>query len=391
MAELRTDGRGRILVIIALGWFLSIGVRMIYPALLPYLRATYGLDLTTAGLLLTVLGTTFGIGQLPSGVLADRFGEGNVLVAGALVSAGTLVLVVTAGSTVILFAATALLGFGTALYGVPRISILADLFPDQVGTATGLTMAAGDAGNSMLPPLSVVIAATFAWQLGFGFIVPLFLLVAVGLWMIVPARTSGSTSAVDTISPGSVRYVFSELRQPSIVTGTSILVCGTCIWYAFTGFYPTYLIEVKGLSATVAGGLFGLFFVLGIGVKLLSGVAYDRIGIRRSLVVAMGIAGTALVLLPLVEGFWPLVAVTALVSTLLGYSTITTSFLSIALPDDMRGTGLGFVRTGYITISATSPLFFGAVADRGFFDEAFLGLAALAGGVVLLSIRIPDE
>jgi len=69
-----TDGRGDILVAVAAGWFLSIGVRLAYPVLLPYLRESYGLDLTTAGLLLTALWLCYALGQLPGGLLADRFG-----------------------------------------------------------------------------------------------------------------------------------------------------------------------------------------------------------------------------------------------------------------------------------------------------------------------------
>lgn len=81
------DDRGKILIIVARGWFLSLGVRMMYPVLLPYIRVTYGLSLTAAGLLLSVLWFSYAIGQLPGSVLADRVGEGtNEIVDGGLVT-----------------------------------------------------------------------------------------------------------------------------------------------------------------------------------------------------------------------------------------------------------------------------------------------------------------
>lgn len=49
------DSRSPVLGAIAAGWFLSLGVRMVYPVLLPHIRTAYGLDLVMAGLLLTVL------------------------------------------------------------------------------------------------------------------------------------------------------------------------------------------------------------------------------------------------------------------------------------------------------------------------------------------------
>lgn len=45
-----------------------MGVRMIYPVLLPRIRTAYDLDLTTAGFLLTVLFLAYALGQLPGGV-----------------------------------------------------------------------------------------------------------------------------------------------------------------------------------------------------------------------------------------------------------------------------------------------------------------------------------
>jgi hypothetical protein len=62
------------LLAVAAGWFLSLGVRMVYPALLPYLRTAYGLDLGTTGLLLTVLWSAHALGQLLGSLPTDEFG-----------------------------------------------------------------------------------------------------------------------------------------------------------------------------------------------------------------------------------------------------------------------------------------------------------------------------
>lgn len=381
--DLWDGGRGKMLIAIAIGWFLSISVRMVYPALLPHLRETYDLNLTTAGLLLTVLWFAYGLGQLPGGILADRIGEGTVLVASTLLSAGTLTLVITAGSSPILFAATALFGLGTALYGVTRFTILSNLYPDNVGAATGVTMAAGDIGNAMMPPLASLIAITVAWQYGLGFAIPFFVLVAIGLWKTVPSQTSGTTSAVDSLSIESLQNIAQRLWQPLIIHGMIILILGNCVMQAFISFYPTYLIEVKGLTAPLATGIFGFFFALGAIIKPLSGGVYDRIGIRQSLLFIMVVSSISYTLLPIVDGFWILTIVTIPVSTLLGYETIVIASLTKSLASDMQGTGLGILRTVYIMIGALSPVAFGGIAERGFFDEGFFILA-----ILLLSLSV---
>ncbi len=379
-----------ILVAISAGWFLSLGVRLVYPVLLPYIRESYNLDLAVAGLLLSALWFAYALGQLPGGYLADRLGEGRVLVVSSIVAAGTLVLVALGGSVSSLFVGTVLLGLGTALFGVARFTIIADLFADRVGTATGITLAAGDAGNAVLPPLAGFLAAAIAWQAGFGVLVPLFLLAAISLWMVVPATTSSAADGIDELSLDSARRVLAGLRSPEIVRGTAVLFLGNWIWQAFTGFYPTYLVEMKGLSPTRAGLLFGGFFALGIVVKPLAGDGYDRIGIRRSLLAVAIAMAVSLVLLPFAEGLGPIIAVTALASGLLGYGTLALTYVTTALPSAVRSTGLGAIRTTYSTVGAASPLVFGALADRGYFDEAFFLLAGLAVVMAALALLIPE-
>lgn len=159
----------------------------------------------------------------------------------------------------------------------------------------------------------------------------------------------------------------------------------------FSAFYPIYLIEVKGLSSTMASGLFGLFFAIRVVAKPVAGLAYDWIGIRRSLPVVLSGAIIGLGLLPVVDGLLPLALVTVLISTMLGSGAITQSYLSDTVPDDIQGTGLGMVRSGASMMGAMGPVFFGAVADRGYFNEGYIALAFFVGIITVLVLRLPEE
>ncbi|MFC7225469.1 MFS transporter [Halalkalicoccus sp. GCM10025322] len=372
-----------------MGWFLSLGVRMVYPALLPRIRMTYGMTLTTAGALLTALWLAYAFGQLPAGMLADRVGEGRVMMVSTLVSAGTITLVVTAQSTALLFVATALFGLTTALYGVARFTSLSNLYPENDGAAIGLTMGAGDMGNALLPPIAGFITAMLAWQFGFGMMIPMFLLAGIGIWIYVPMQMSGP--AREFLSVAKIRYVLSSIGQPDILVIATIQVLIYCVWQALTGFYPTYLIEVKGFEATTAGILFGFFFALGMVIKPLSGASYDRFDARAPLRVLLVALLVALVILPFTTELWMVIAVTVPLSGVLGYSAITLPYMTGGIPEDIQNTGLGTLRTSYMAIGALSPTLVGSLADHDYFDEAFFLMAGLVVVALAVSLKVPEK
>ncbi len=387
-SALWSDGRGVILLVIAGGWGLSVGGRMIYSVLLPEIRQSYNIDLATAGVLLSVLFLSYALGQLPGGLLADRIGEKSTLVLSMLLSAFAVALLLLANSVAFLFGATAVFGVGIGLYTVARFTALSTIYSDLFGTAVGLTNAASELGQALLPPLAAAIAVIAGWQIGFGFTLPIFVLLAIALWFLVPSQSSDSSQAVDSLSFETGQYIYNGLRRPQIVSGTAVFVLGVGIWQAFTGFYPTYLVEVKGLSTTAAGILFGLFFAFSAIMHPLSGIVYDRWGVRHTIALA-SISVAGFFALPLVEGMGLLLVTTIILSTLLVFATALEAYLVGSLPEDMEGTGFGILRTFVFTVGAGSPILFGWVADQGYFDEVFIILGALLVLMIVIGFQLP--
>ncbi|MGB9985530.1 MFS transporter [Salarchaeum japonicum] len=387
-AGLWNEGTGVSLAAVATGWGLLNGVRMVYPVVIPYLRSDYGLSLTLSGFLVTVLWFFAAIGQLPGGMLADRYDERALMAVSLAAVAGALALVATSTSTLVLFAATAVWGAGHSLYPIARITILSKLYTSRLGSALGVTMATGDIGQTILPPVAVALATAVAWQAGLGFVAPLLVAAAIAIYVLTPRQTpaGGSTQSLrDTLD------IVSELRTPALGFMTVILFLYMLIWQSFTAFYPTYLTTVKHLSSQQASVLFGFFFAVGVVVKPLAGAAYDRVGIRRSLVAILLPAAAGFLLLPLLDSAWLLVGVTALVSTMLGTGAVTQSFLADAFSDEMQGTGLGVIRTLTASLAAAGPVVFGIVGDHGYFDEGYIALAVVMVVVILLTYRMPDS
>jgi MFS family permease len=391
LAELWHDGKGWVLLVVSVGWFFSIGTRFAYPTLLPFFREAFGISLSVAGLLVSVLWMAYAIGQFPGGILGDRFGEGNVLVASTVLSVIGITAVALSSTVYVLFAGTVAFGLATALYGPTRFTIFTDIYSERSGTAIGVTMAAGSVGNTVLPVLAGVIASYASWRLGFGALVPVFVVIAVALWIAVPGRTSPPMNDGGSFSLGTIRRIVAATRRRGLPVVLSVQVFAGFVNQGFLGLYPTYLVEVKGFSPSVAATLFGLYFAIGVVVQPTAGASRDQFGTKTTLVVLLGMYSAGLLLLPFVHGVVALGLLTVLLTARSGVGVINNTFISASLPEEIKGSGLGLLRTVWILAGATSPFVVGFLGDAGYFEEAFLLLALLAGIATALALFVPDR
>lgn len=385
-AELWRDGRGWILLSISAGWFLSIGVRLVYPALAPFFRDDLGIGLGTTGLLFMLLWVAYAVGHIPGGILGDRVGEGRILVISTVLAGLTVLGVALSVNVWMLFIATITFGFATALFGPTRFTVFTDIYDERAGSAIGITMAAGSAGNAILPIVSTIIAAAIAWRYSFGALVAPFFVVAVALWLSVPPRTSETVSAVEELSWQTLKRIKTGISSGTIPTVVAIQVSFSFMFQGFSGFYPLYLNEVKGFSPELASTLFGLFFAASFIVQPIAGSSRDRYGTRLSLIGILGVSVTALWILPFVSGLVSIVFITIVLSVLNGCAVVTQTHIAESLPDDMKGTGLGTLKAGWMTLGATSAAIIGILGDFGHLDGGFLVLAAVGTVGLLLTV-----
>ena len=367
-----------------------MGVRYVYPSLLPFFRRAFDLDLTTSGLLLSALWGAYALGQFPGGVLGDRLGQRAILVISTGTSAVAILVAASAPSIGVLVAGTMAFGVATALYATTRFTIFTDIYDDRAGTAVGLTMAGGSVGNTVLPPLTAAVATAATWRLGLGLLVPVFVLVTAALWVVVPAQT-GTRVEGSAVSLALFGRVFRSIRGdriPLVVTVHLLLAFASL---GFLGFYPTYLVEVKGLSPQVAALVFGLYFAVGVVVQPVVGAASDALGPRVTLTTIAGLFFLGLLAVPAGESVLFFVLVTVLLSNRNGVGVVTNTFIAETLPADVKGTGLGLLRSTWILVGATSPLFVGYLGDFGRLDQAFLVLAGFAGVATVFAAFVPSE
>jgi len=388
-AILWRGGRGWILLSISAGWFLSIGVRLVYPALAPFIQEDFGIGFGTTGLLLTLLWGAYALGHIPGGILGDRLGEGHLLVSSTVIAGITILGVALSINVLMLFLATIAFGFATALFGPMRFTVFTDIYEERAGSAIGVTMAAGSAGNALLPIAATAIASAIAWRYSFAIFVIPFILVALALCLFVPARTSNATRAVDEFTWGTIKRIQAGISSGTIPAVVAVQASFSFVFQGFTGFYPLYLVEAKELSPSIASTLFGLFFAASFIIQPLAGISMDRFGTRPSLIATLGVSVAALWVLPFIQGQIPIITLTIVLSILNGCAVITQTHIADALPAEMKGTGLGTLKAGWMTLGTTSPVIIGVLGDFGHLNYGFLVLAGIGTvGVLIATFKL---
>ncbi|WP_426963157.1 MFS transporter [Haloparvum alkalitolerans] len=388
LQTLRNSGNVALLLTVSVGWLLSLGIRIVYPVLLPDIMTEFGMRFTGGGALLSALWISYALMQFPAGILADRFGEQSVLLASLGLGGAAAVLIVAAPAFALFAVATVLLGVGTGLFGPSRVTVLSDVFPDQRNTAISFSQAAGNAGNALLPIAAGMIAVAFGWRYGFGYLLPGFLLTFVGVALFVPSRTSAAPTSE---SGGAyLRTLRRVVGEPPVLYATAILFCLLFYYQGITGFLPTYLLETKGLSQSAVSVVYGGFFAAAIGLQFLAGAAADRYGERRAVAgfVAAGFVGAAA--LPFAEGAVPVVGAVLLSASILGAIPPANTNIVLQLPDSMQGSGYGLLRSVYIGLGATAPPIIGRLGDAGALDAGVLLAAVVALGAVVGCYGQPD-
>lgn len=388
VGALRGDGRGWVLLTVAVGWLFTLGLRFLVPTLLPQVKSTFHLDNAAAGLAVTIIWGCYALMQFPAGLLTDRIGERTVLAASLAGSAASLALLAAAPLFVVFLLGAAAFGVGSGLYGPARGMSLSKAFPANDGAAFGITLAAGSLGSAVIPLVGGTAVGILGWRLLVGGTVPAFLVVAVLAWVTLPdpidsaPRTDGGSAGA---SP-SLRAVFRSL--PRALGDRNVLLASvafTFYLFAFQGltaFLPTYLVTHEGIGQSLAGLIFSLLFVGGTICQVAVGTASDRYGARPVLVGVAVVAVVTLLAVPAVDGRLAWGVLVFLLGTRLALAPVTNSYIVARLPTDVQGAAWGFLRTCLFLVGSTGSVFVGAMADAGRFDAAFLAL----GGVTAVAV-----
>src|SRR5258707_4402812 len=226
---------------------------------------TWGRDVF--GLALALQNLLWGLGQPIAGAIADRFGLLRVMVVGALLYAGGLLMMRYAATPGLLdLGAGVMIGFGLSGCSFNLVlSAFSKLLPlEKRGLALGAGTAAGSFGQFLFAPFGVAMIDNSGWQAAltvFAFL--MLLIIPLSLALSTPPATSSNVPVADQQSfKTALAEAFGHRSYVLLVLG--FFTCGFQLAF-ITVHLPAFLSD-RGVSAQTGGlvvAAIGLFNIVG--------------------------------------------------------------------------------------------------------------------------------
>ena len=339
--------------------------------LYPLLQAQFGLSYAAIGALKTVYSGAMATGQIPSGMLAERFGGVRVLALGTALIAVGYGFAGLSGSLYGVIAGLLLAGLGGSTQHPIASSLVAAMYHGQQSrTALGTYNFTGDVGKVLLPALFAVVAASLGWQQA---MIVMAALAVLGAGIIIaslkPIVLHGKAEPSKVIAGQNRPWAYWLLF--------SIHIADDLVRTGFLIFLP-FLLRDKGADLPTIGLGLSLLFAGGAAGKLVMGWVGLRLGVVPS-VVLTEVATTLLVLalLPLSLDF-ALVLLPAVGLMLNGTSSVLYGTVPEFVSPEKRTRAFAIFYTGGSVAGATGPLLFGLLGDVVGLATALVAVACVA-------------
>ncbi len=351
--------------------------------LLPFIRDSFGLSYTQAGVVVSAFALAYGIGQPPAGWLADRIGPKILLTVG--VSGAALAGVLLGLAPAYGFAVAALILMGIAGGGYhPAASpvIWTAMPPEQRGRALGFHLGGGSFSHFLAPLVGVFLAGLWGWRgaflavslpvLAFGLL--LYSLLGRSAVRSHPAKPAEQTGEVAT-APAPVLQIVAMLILSTTISATVTSVLA---------FVPLFIVDTHGASEQLAAAYLSLVYLTGFVAGPLAGHLSDRFGPLRLIVVVGVLLPPALLLLVAAPFGLPLAATLLAIGFLMFFRSPTSeSFLVSSIPARRRSTVLGFYFFAGMEAGGVLTPLVGRLIDARGFAGSFVTVAAIAGVITL--------
>ena len=186
---------GLVILPFAAAYFLSLFFRSINAIIAPDLVAEFDVSAADLGLVTAAYFLSFGLFQLPLGMLLDQFGPRRVQAALVVVAAGGIALFSAARSIEMLVVARAIIGLGFAGGLMAAFKAMVVWLPkEKLPLANGCFLAIGGLGALAATAPAEAAAAAIGWRLLFVVMALLALAVAAGIFFVVPEQRHASSS-----------------------------------------------------------------------------------------------------------------------------------------------------------------------------------------------------
>ncbi len=378
--------QGAILGACTLAFFATMAARLAISPVVPSIGDTFAVSNGAIGLALTGMWMAYAAAQFPSGLLADRYGERSVILVAVAGTAATSGLLAVTPTYAIFLVGTVALGGVAGLHYSVATSLLTRTLPNT-GSAIGLHTAGAPVAGVLIPMAAGSVGVWLGWRWAVALGVAVALPAAV-LFAAVVRPTEPVRPEVSVWSRLRVRPLLELLARPPIALTAGLSVCGAFVWQATASFLPAFLIEYHGVAEPLAGALFSAYFAVQGLVQPVLGTLSDRIGRYPAAALAVGTGVVGYAMLVVGPGLWMVGGAIVCAGAAMSWGAALLPKFMDHLGDDERSAGFGLIRTAYMVLGASGSVVTGAAADVFGWGAAFLGLAALLGGMLLVLLCV---
>jgi MFS transporter, FSR family, fosmidomycin resistance protein len=352
--------------------------------LLPLLAQTFGLSLSQVGMIRSAHRVAMAAFQIPAGLIAERFGERNLLALGTLTAGLAFIGLGYAPGFWAILVALFFAGVGSAVQHPLSSTIISHTYPGEGRRAAlGTYNFFGDVGKFAFGGIvSLLLVAGVSWQvpvLAFGIA---GLVTAIAIFMTVTDRQAAKTTPEAALP--TKKAAGWGIRNPQGFTALCLIeILDSSTRTGFLTFIAFVLIG-RGLPEGWAVLSVPLILVGGMAGKLACGFLAERLGIVRMIIiteVATGVGILATLALPSFASFLllPLIGVVLNGTSSVLYATIGDFVDQDRLP---RAFGLFYTLGSLCGIAA--PLGYGFIGDLYGVETAM----AIIGVAILVTVPL---
>jgi MFS family permease len=356
--------------------------------LLPLLAQTFGLSLAQVGLIRSAHRVAMASFQIPAGLIAERFGERNLLALGTLIAGAAFLALGFAPGFWAILAVLFFAGVGGAVQHPLASTIISHAYADEGRRAAlGIYNFFGDVGKFAFGAIiSLLLFAGISWQapvVGFGLC---GILTAIAIWVLVTDthRAVAGTATGPITRPGPKPTAGWGIRNPQSFTALCLIdILDSSTRTGFLTFIA-FVLLARGLPEGWAVLAVPLILLGGMAGKLACGFLAERLGVARMIViteVATGCGILATLALPAAAAFLllPLIGI-----VLNGTSSVLYGAIGDYVEQDRLPRAFGVIYTVSSVAGIIAPLAYGLVGDRYGVETAI----AIMGVTVLLTLPL---
>jgi MFS family permease len=353
--------------------------------LLPLLAQTFGLSLSQVGMIRSAHRVAMAAFQLPAGLIAERFGERNLLALGTFIAGCAFLALGHVSGFWAILVSLFFAGVGSAVQHPLSSTIISHAFPgDGRRGALGTYNFFGDVGKFAFGGIvSLLLVAGISWQVpvvGFG----VAGIVAAILIFATVTNTHAAKSAAGPATDAAPKSRGWGIRNPQGFTALCLIeILDSSTRTGFLTFVAFVLIK-KGLPEGWAVLSVPLILVGGMAGKLACGFLAERLGIIRMVLIteiATGCGILATLALPGYASFFllPLVGV-----ALNGTSSVLYATIGDFVEQDRLARAFAAFYTLGSLCGIAAPLGYGLIGDLYGVETSL----AIVGTAVFLTVPL---